>query len=143
MPDNEVKVSITGDDSGYRNAIQQTKKELDQLADARAPAVGKGLEEAAQGAHKAAGGIKEAHEKFELFGNASEKVKDQISDFKRELVGFGLGFLGVASAFEMLKHAFEEGAALETTEARFTSLLGAGKETKELFESLEKTSDET
>jgi hypothetical protein len=143
MPDNEVKVSITGDDSGYRNAIQQLQQELNKLAGAKGPPIGPDLAAAGEGAHKAAGGVREAHEKIELFGKASEKVKDQIADFKKELVGFGLGFLGISTAFETVKRVFEEGAALETTTVRFQNLLGASNETKEAFEGLEKVSDET
>lgn len=143
MPDNEVKVSITGDDSGYRNALQQLQQELNKLAGAKGPPIGPDLTAAADGAHKAAGGVREAHEKIELFGKASEKVKDQIADFKKELVGFGLGFLGISTAFETVKRVFEEGAALETTTVRFQNLLGASNETKEAFEGLEKVSDET
>src|SRR5260221_517995 len=137
MPDNEVKVSITGDDSGYRATLQQIQNQLNQLAGAKAPPIGPDLAAAAEGAHKAAGGVKEAHEKMEAFGGAAEKAKDKITDFKKELVSFGLGFLGISTAFETMKRVFEEGAALETTQVRFRSLIGASAETKEAFEGLE------
>jgi len=36
--------------------------------------------------------VKEAHEKMEAFGGAAERAKEKVTDFRKELVNFGLGF---------------------------------------------------
>src|SRR5258708_26905254 len=83
-----------------------------------------GRDKMEEGARKASHAVKETHESVTAFGRATEITKDKLGEFTKEASRFTLGFLGVAGAFEAVKHAFEAGAAVETARVRMQALVG-------------------
>jgi hypothetical protein len=155
---NDVKIVFTVDDSAVAASTKRIAegfkefervdagKGLDgkfQKAADDVTKTGKAAHEAGEGFNKLGEHTKKAHEGFEAFGKVGERVKEQFNEVKTGVLSMGLSLVGVAGAWEMIKHAFEEGQAFLAARGRFKNLLGDTEEAREAFERLEKVADET
>src|SRR5258707_629581 len=141
MPQTDVEVRFKANVEGLRTAVQGINGQLSAVASQKVGS--SGLDKMEEGARKASSAVKGTHEGVRAFGRATEITKDKLGEFTKEASRFTLGFLGVAGAFEAVKHGFEAGADVETARVRMQALVGSVERGNEAFEGLEKISDET
>src|SRR5260221_5194061 len=141
MPQTDVEVRFKANVEGLRTAVQGINGQLSAVASQKVGS--SGLDKMEEGARKASHAVKETHESVTAFGRATEITKDKLGEFTKEASRFTLGFLGVAGAFEAVKHAFEAGAAVETGRVRMQALVGSAEPGNEALGGIEKISDAT
>jgi hypothetical protein len=134
MPDNVVHIQFIAETGQLSSAFQAVNYELLKLSSSG----GKFGAPIAEGAKKVTAASKEGAEHLGLFGKQADKVREQFKDFGKEALSTATKFIGLAAAFEVVKHAFEAAGSLESARMHLKNILGGEDKAKEVIESLEK-----
>jgi hypothetical protein len=172
MPQNEVKLVFTTDDSAVAQTVtkihdaleafekvkigQGLDTELNKAADnvtklgrasqdagEKTKNLGHAGQEAGAGFEKLGAHTQKVNQHLELFQKAGEKVGGTFNEIKNHVVSLGLSFVGLTGAWGIITHAFEAGRAFAAARGGFRNIIGDTEEARQAFEQLEKTSRQT